>query len=301
MATSEVSPDLLKHVINPWLLGADPEFAVVEPPDKTVPNSGANAVEAQLEAGGIGSDHHGRVWELRPKPSPSAYKVTTNIWELLKAKELNKVAAFKWKSGALGGRPYGQTVSWMATGYMDANGNVVPAPQAAPQPVGSTDTLGGHVHFGCQNLNGAQLKGLNKLTTLLLSLDVLPEKENTVRTRNSNYGRIGSSDAVRSCGDYGETHIEYRCAPSWLDNPMQSFACLTSYKLAAARPSSLEAFSLFKPKEDYLDWIAQLANVDVDAFLLDRFIEKRGFKAIQADPDSDFKPNWRKEDLWSQT
>jgi hypothetical protein len=34
--------------------------------------------------------------------------------------------------------------------------------------------------------------------------------------------------------------------------------------------------------------------------LLNQLIEKRGFDALQSDPQSDIKPQWRKEELWQQ-
>src|SRR5579859_6747649 len=98
----EIDSELLREVVNPWLLGADPEFAIMEPPSKLIANSGEYAVEASLKEGGIGQDHQGRVWELRPKPSKSAYAVVTNMWKLLRAAQLDRVERFKWKSGALG-------------------------------------------------------------------------------------------------------------------------------------------------------------------------------------------------------
>lgn len=263
----EMDPTLLREVINPWLLGADPEFAVLEPPDKLVANAGVYAANTTTPAGSIGHDHGGRVWEVRPSPSPSSYAVVTNIWKLLRDSNLEKVAKFKWKGGALGA--------------------------LHPNDPGTHDTLGGHVHFDIRGFNGLQKKALDNITTGLLNLEVLPLKENTKRLSYGAYGGFGH-DSVRTCG----AHMEYRCAPSWLDKPGQAFAVLTTYKLAAAKPGTVEWPSGFNVKSAYLEWLAQFAGVDVDAWLLDRFIRKRGFDDIQSDPDSNFRPRWRKEDLW---
>lgn len=276
----ELDAELLEQVVNPWLLGADPEFAVLDPPEKLIPNAGKYATEVNCLSGAIGQDHGGRVWEVRPMASPSAYGVVLNIWKLLCRRELERVEAFKWKGGALGAKK--QTPA-----EADALGM-----QAAPS---GHDTLGGHVHFGISQFNPQQRGALDKVTTGLLNLEILPTKENTVRLSYGHYGRF-TRDAVRDCNG----HVEYRCAPSWLDRPGQAFATLTTYKLAAARPSLVVWPSSLRLKQDYLQWLAEFAKIDVDAFLLDRYIGKRGLEAIQADPDSNFRPRWRKEELWAK-
>jgi hypothetical protein len=280
----EINPELLREVANPWLLGADPEFAVLEPPDKLVANQGTYATEVDSPDGGIGNDHSGRVWEIRPQPSTSAYGVVTNIWKLLRHSQLAKVERFKWKGGALGARKTPEVVA------PNADPNFM-----NPAPATTHDTLGGHVHFGIAGFNGPQRAALDALTTALLNLDVLPMKENTKRLATSHYGRF-NHDAVRSCNG----HIEYRCAPSWLDKPGQALAVLTSYKLAATKPSVLNWTGGFEIKCSFLEWLANFAQTDVDAFLLDRFITRRGFDAVCADPDSNFRPRWRKEELWAK-
>jgi len=285
MTSPEIPSNVMQQTINPWLLGADPEFAVVEPPRKTVLNSGETHVEFTDTAGGVGWDHGGRVWELRPAPHQSSYGVVLNLWRLLRDKRMNRVEPYKWKSGALGG--------------------LLPTPTAglggAPTPAaGGEDTLGGHVHFGIRALNFQQLAACNALTLALLDLDILPRKENMRRQALGHYGSFSHRVTESTNG-----HVEYRPAPSWLDTPGQAFCALTSYKLAAARPGALRDQNNMEvwpinSKAGYLSWIEQCAREDVDAFLLNRFIEKRGFSAVQADPDSDFKPNWRKEDLWGK-
>lgn len=286
----EMAPELLREVVNPWLLGADPEFAVINPPDGLIANAPPYATEVHNQSGGIGQDHGGRVWEVRPAASPSSYGVVTNIWKLLRHDSLSRVEKFKWKGGALGARKSGE-LGAVAQG-MDMDGNPVVMNAA---PTSAHDTLGGHVHFGLAQFNSQQRAALDKVTTGLLNLDVLPRKENDMRLKYGAYGRF-TKDAVRTC----EGHVEYRCAPSWLDKPGQALAALTVYKLAGARPSTVDWTTSFKLKDGFLEWVAGFAQVDVDAWLLDRFITRRGFEAIQADPDSDFRPRWRREDLWAR-
>lgn len=306
----------LKMVINPWLLGADPEWAVMTPPDLVVPNSGANAVNTSKSAGEIGSDHGGRVWELRPAPSTSAYVVALNLWKLLQQEELKKLEKFKWKSGALGARKHaapahnGTTPGWMqhqvtfyeSIGYTHANALVMAqndaaqhqqqAQQHAQAVANDVDTLGGHVHFGIAGLNPAQKRACDSVTTGLLNLDILPQKENTRRLSISQYGKF-NQDATRDCNG----HVEYRCAPSWLDKPGQALAALTTYKLAAARPSALKWPDSHNLKADFCDWLEELGQIDVDAWVLRNRIATCGFDSIQADPSSDFKPQWRQENV----
>jgi hypothetical protein len=281
----EMYPELLREVVNPWLLGADPEFAVMEPPSKLIPNAGEYAVATAAICGSIGQDHGGRVWEVRLAPSRSSYAVVTNIWKCLSANQLEKVTKFKWKGGALGAPKNTPTTTLF---------NEVQPAQATPAP--TYDTLGGHVHFGLASFSGPQKSALDKLTTTLLNLEILPSKENTTRISYGNYGKF-HVDAVRECLG----HIEYRCAPSWLDKPGQAFAALTSYKLAAAKPTSVDWTGSFQLKTSFLDWLSGHAQVDVDAWLLDRLIGKHGFESIQADPESNFRPRWRRENIWERS
>lgn len=322
----------LKHVINPWLLGADPEWAVLTPPDVVVPNLEPHAVNTTTSAGQIGSDHNGRVWELRPAPSPSAYVVATNLWKLLSQPELSKVERFKWKSGALGAKKHSQAYHLghpgTLQGWIQMYSNPVygftpqqaqmqataahqaqvahqqallQAQELAGEATGALDTLGGHVHFGIQSLNPAQRTALNDVTTGLLNLDILPRKENERRLRitakaSPAYGHFNGGDAVRDCNG----HVEYRCAPSWLDSPHQALAALTTYKLAAARPSSVKWPTEFDLKASFLDWLEELRGEDVDAHVLMLAFEESGFKSLQADPSSDFKPRWRRANPWER-
>jgi hypothetical protein len=315
----DIPSRFLKDVINPWLLGADPEWAVMTPPDVVVTNTGPNAVNTTKAAGAIGSDHAGRVWELRPSPSPSAYVVATNLWKLLRQQELDKLQGFKWKSGALGANKYvvptnqpttlqgwTQYYSQAMFGYSAAQIQNLAQQhmmhQQAAQNPNNLDTLGGHVHYGISQLNAAQRKALNDVTTGLLSLDILPHKENQRRlaiTANSSphYGHLNDPDAVRDC----QGHVEYRCAPSWLDRPGQALAALTTYKLAGARPSSVDWPESYHLKSRYLEWLGELGDgQDVDAWILSQFIERNGFESIQADPSSDFKERWRRDNPWER-
>lgn len=262
---TEISPELLKQVVNTFMLGADPEFVVLNPSPGRLVDTEEQIVNAHPyrvawggPAGAIGDDHGGRVWEVRPSPSPSSYGVLLNIWRLLKSAPMAVVDRFKWKSGALGGQ----------------------------------DTLGGHIHYGLPTLAEQVRQCLADCTIGLEKLDILPESECLERRRRGNYGRL--SDVRDSSG-----HVEYRAPASWLGSPSQAFATLTTFKLAAADPDC----AWFEGKDiklNFLNWVQHMSLKDVDAFLLMELVRRRGFDSLQADPKEDFKPKWRKEDLWAK-
>jgi hypothetical protein len=252
-----IPPEKLQNVINPWLLGADPEWAIYTPPQR-IYNQGPYTCQGATEGGSIGQDHGGRVWELRPSPAQSAWALMLNIHGLLRSPLLTPVERFKWRAGGLA----------------------------------DEDTIGGHVHFGFRAWEPGQLENLANVTTHLERLDILPATESRLRRETSP--DYGSLLGTRNSGG----HVEYRAPASWLDRPGQAMAVLTTYKLAALRPQSTN-WRANRPKQDYLDWVASMSKEDVDAFILWRLIEKRGLEIVQADPDTDFRPNWRKEDLWA--
>lgn len=257
---AEISPELLKQVINPFTLGADPEFVVLSPTGRQVSNADPYTVRMKVVAGEIGHDHGGRVWELRPSASQSSYGVLLNIWRLLKSDHMKTVEPFKWKSGAIGG----------------------------------ADSIGGHVHFGIPVLNQAQLDTLAFVTEGLESLEILPHAE-SVQRRQAGAG-YGDLKGVRD----SQGHVEYRAPASWLGSPGQAFAVLTAYKLAATQPESVKWPKSRHIKGEFEKWVAEMSAKDIDAFLLNSLIERRGFEYLQADPESDFKPQWRKEELWQR-
>lgn len=313
---SPIPPEAVQERLNTWLLGADPEFSVLTPPDVVIANAGANAVQTTKAAGQIGHDHGGRVWELRPAPCLTAWQVVGNLIKLLQQQELAKLEKFKWKSGALGARKHAAqppfNLGHWVDYYMGQGYAHLQAQQLAQQNLmqhqqmeaalgnNALDTLGGHVHFGLAGLNPAQRTALNAVTTGLLNLDVLPQKENSRRleiTQNQNlkYGHFDGGDAIRDCNG----HVEYRCPPSWLDRPGQALVALAAYKLAAAKPSTVKWPESFKLKADFLAWLDKLAQVDVDAWVSAEYIDDYGFTAVQADPSSDFKLRWRRDNPWS--
>lgn len=250
---ADISAEALECVRNPWRLGADPEFAVFTPP-RRITNAGEYRCEGMVPAGGIGQDHGGRVWELRPTAHQSAYRVLQNIWTLLRDPILKPVDRFKWKAGGVAGE----------------------------------DTMGGHVHFGFREWKPGQLQALAAVTEHLERLDILPSAEGPLRRDMAP--DYGSLLGTRNSGG----HVEYRAPASWLDRPGQALAVLATYKLAAFEPESTQWRRQFV-KQDFLDWVAQMSQRDVDGFALWHFIDRHGFDRVQADPDGNFRPNWKTE------
>jgi hypothetical protein len=268
---TEIPASQLQQVVNPWLIGADPEFFVIQPPDRPIYNMDPYLVNVRTPAGEIGWDHGQRIWELRPHPAQSSYGLITNIWKLLRptpdaqgndTSPLYKVAKFKWKSGAVSN---------------DGDG----------------DTIGGHVHFGMRTLAPATLNALADLTVALERIEILPSEESAERRNlHPEYGALtGTRDS--------KGHVEYRAPASWLDKPGQALAVLTTYKLAVHAPESLGWTKEFHVKSRFEDWVTVMSQRDVDAFILYRLLEKRKLGACQAEPGCDFGPNWRKEYLWT--
>src|SRR5258706_440222 len=100
------------------------------------------------------------------------------MWRLLKRPEMQRVENFKWKSGALGGSMQVPHVNQVIVGWtpnIGDTGNPLPVMGPADPEDAQTgeETLGGHVHFGLQHLNGQQTQALRGLTNSLLNLDIL--------------------------------------------------------------------------------------------------------------------------------
>lgn len=153
------------------------------------------------------------------------------------------------------------------------------------------------MHFDVPAIGPATASALNRILDALERLDILDSRESKWRRDNPNimYGKPKHYDAIREC----DGHMEYRPPASWLDSPGQALAVLTAMKLAAHAPGSAK-WNPENPKVEFMSWLCYWGNLDVDAWLLNRLIAKRGFKEVQADPSKDFKPNWRKEELWTK-
>lgn len=80
---------------NNFLVGADPEFAIL--------GAGDELIIADLPNGKLGRDHGGRVVELRPDPSQLASRICVDIYRTLNRRELQPYRRYKWKAGGMAG------------------------------------------------------------------------------------------------------------------------------------------------------------------------------------------------------
>lgn len=265
-------------LVNRFKVGADPEFVML--------NADGSVFETGLMyEGEIGTDHGGRVVELRPAPSRQAYRVVRRINNLLHSDTLRAYSTPKWRAGGY------------ARIRRDAEQRVQP--------------LGGHVHIGLEyfkassedlaywkvhqpdyykkvmSSNSRQLdSALDTTIRNLEGLEILHSGEATSRrSNNSGYGRFGD---CRTAGS--DSHLEYRTPISWLYSPVTAYATLTSCKLAAAAPDSVHEVTSF---DAYADWVKRFASSDMDAA---RLSEKfTSLSQLQADPDADMKTTWPRE------
>lgn len=81
---------------NPFLIGADPEFAFLD-------TRGDAVLALSLPQGKLGYDHGGRVVEIRPDPKHLASSICADIYRTLNRRELHPFRRYKWKAGAMAG------------------------------------------------------------------------------------------------------------------------------------------------------------------------------------------------------
>ncbi len=251
------------RLINPFLVGCDPEFV-------TIHNGRRCNVNDHLpHEGVVGWDHNGRIAEIRPDPSRGVYRLIKTMQKvLLEEPILQQLVHRKWRAGAL---------------YTDEH---------------SVETLGGHIHLDINwDKKAAPVKALDALTRKLEALDILPKDEsNQRRNRGGEYGGIaayGRYGDVRAVAAIDGNRIEYRTMASWLFSPAIAFVCLSGAKLAAHAPDSalvalkgpasykqlIKFFELFQGKDDNADRI------------LERVLDGGNLKA---DPDADVRKAWER-------
>lgn len=275
--------------INRFLVGCDPEFALVgdrparpcacgdEDCDEYVHASGIGAMfidEDILEhEGELGTDHGGNCIEVRPKPQRSTYLLTKNIGHILHVAQTRyKLPEGRWRAGAL--------------------------IEAGDDDEEDVQPLGGHVHldvpFDAPDA-ADRLNALDAFTRTVEELDILPKNECNRRREvsenndaNHRYGRYSDARVANAAN-----RLEYRTMASWLFHPTPTFLCLTGAKLAAASPQlTLEILKGVDPKAEFRAFFERFAPLDLNA---QRAVEKilgRGRK-LQHDPNVDLRKSWQ--------
>jgi hypothetical protein len=253
----------MRKLLNKFMVGADPEFAVLKGSRLVVVKPLPNPLEG---IGDIGQDHGGRVLELHPIQTRGIYALVKRMQALFPTMKQWDSSEFKFKAGAIAKSDEAE------------------------------DALGGHVHFGftAKDMMGPQggmepfnvfLKKLDKFTHCLEALDILPEKESERRRTVSEYGR---PSAYRASGR--DNHLEYRTMASWLASPELAFLCLTGAKLIAFNPEGDVPTPGTISKVELVEFFEQYKE-DTNAL---RCIDKVLPDLPKTDPGADIREAWRK-------
>jgi hypothetical protein len=221
-------------LLNNFLLGADPEMVLLNPPDLV---NGLKAVSPSAYLQGAsyyGFDHNGMVLEPHPKPNYSARMVCRAIKDSMDVIH-HHFGNFRQRAGAYLYTPQRQV------------------------------TLGGHVHLDLPSLSTKQIHAMDVFTESLERLDILPTLECAARRSRGEYGRFSDIRAERG-------RVEYRSMCSWLFSRKASMLAITGIKLCAVAPQTLKLmtsneelrgwFEVFKGSDDDVDWILDRGYFD---------------------------------------
>ena len=147
---------MAEKLVNSFLLGADPELILLDPP------SLVNAERLYRNKSLLfGFDHGGFVVEPHPTPSFSARTVCKNIKKSMDVLA-NRYPEYRFRAGAY---------------YSDPKNRDV--------------TLGGHVHLDLKDLSKEQVLAMDNFYSSMHHLDILPKVENDKRFTAGMYGRKG--------------------------------------------------------------------------------------------------------------
>src|SRR5882724_7146982 len=170
--------------VNNFMVGADPEFVVMEPPAILNARASHTRLITPKESF-FGWDHGGFVVEPHPTPDISVRKVVQNIKRCLDGLSV-PFSNYKWRAGA----------------YITGGPNNILG--VGRRHIG----LGGHVHLDFPEPTPAQIRAFDSINATLLNLEILPPAECTSRLEITGYGRAGD---VR----FEHGHMEYRSMCSW--------------------------------------------------------------------------------------
>jgi hypothetical protein len=205
----------MRKLVNDFLIGADPELVLLDPPRLVNAMQYGNKAE---NFGFYGFDHGGYILEPHPTPAFSARDVCHNIRACLDFTASTRLGKLKARAGAV---------------YEDAEVRTV--------------TLGGHVHIDKRELTVNQVKAMDVFTASLVHLDILPKNECQIRSAcAAGYGKLGD---VRN--EHG--HCEYRSMCSWLFSRKTAMLCLTGIKLCTVDPDIGKRFDSIKALTNWLE------------------------------------------------
>lgn len=294
--------------VNEFLVGADPEFVIVD--DDSALRQFKENREFEIAAGKVGPDHGGYVAELRPTPARSTYTLVKRIQKLLNAPNwTDKERQYKWLAGPV------QEVTTGGGVYPDCGCCCVNCCDCEEDGEGNTlvQPLGGHVHLDIRADNPTWdeiVDALDVQHRFLEDLEIFSQDDCAAR-RTEGYGqykvvtcnhptrdRVGKETIDRGDGDYpaDEYHMEYRTPPSWLFHPRVAMLSLTGAKLAAADPKgTLESF-VGKPVHlnTLTNWYDRYAGKDANA---KRVAETLLTAKLKFKTSTDLKTTWKELDF----
>lgn len=216
-----------EKLLNGFLLGADPELVLLDPPRLI------NGARVRLPNGRphYGWDHNGFVVEPHPTPELSARRLCRNIKTSLDVLS-SDFPEYRFRAGAH---------------YRDEDTRSV--------------TLGGHVHLDIPRLSSPQIRAMDIFAQSLVALDILPAEECGTRIREGAYGRCGDIRTERGRVEYRTlcswlfsrktsmlsiTGIKLcAIAPETITKVLTDVAELQGW------------IELFKGKDDDVDWILE--------------------------------------------
>lgn len=187
---------------NTFLIGSDPEFVFAKNKEiislVTLINSSARRLSNSAME--LGTDGHAPIAELRPPPSPSAYRHYIEMRRIM--------------STAVANYPVLKQVNWMAGSWI------------AGKPIG------GHIHFGIPFENHGEniLYALNALVVpLMLALEDSGRAPRSGMRFQAKYYGLGNDYRLKSHGGW-----EWRAPSSWLVSPAATLAMLNICEVIAS-------------------------------------------------------------------
>lgn len=198
----------LKQPKEEVMLGADPEFLLLNPKRKVIFASKFMDKEGPVGCDSIVLPNFRKIYplaELRPEPSKDVRQMVVNLHRTMQkaSRSIND-----------------NTLQWVAGG--------MPV-QGFP--------LGGHIHFSGIQLSSELLRALDNY----LALPLILLEDGTTGGRKPKYGFLGDFRRQRHGG------FEYRVLPSWVISPTITKGVLALAKLIAENYRQLSARPLSEP------------------------------------------------------
>lgn len=226
------------RLVNRFMVGADPEFVLVDP---------IRGTHVALEGLGLhvgpafGSDLCGRLAELRPAASRFVLEVVASI-----------LTELRWMALTSPGlRDY----NWVSKPYIGRDG------------------VGGHVHLGRKRaeFQEREIKALDRMFQIMTAGEVFHKEGVAERRRQTKYGRLGDFRSQR----HG---YEYRSMPTWLESPWLAYLTLTMAKLTTYNPSLVTGTVVnVSPRKFIRNLLAFYKGMDDDALIAYNALETLGF------------------------